>query len=350
MGIRGDIINTMHREFAERGMARSMTDYIVYDPADPRAQPIVGRVVARGLSDEINDRHYLIVDGTDGRSHYVDIGKGEATEPTIEGSVIGISPKPTEPRTADRTVGEIAAANGGRYSVDLHLRSDPTASAEFAESHVRRLEAIRRLTGAVERSPDGTWLIAADHLERAGQFERQRAAIEPVIVQVLSSAPLYRIIDAGAATWLDHELIADTPTPLRDAGFGREAKDALRRRQQWLVEQELATENASGVVFTANMLSRLRRRELAAVGSQLGSELGLHYVELEQHGRIEGVYLRPVDLTSGRVAVIQRPGRDFTLVPWRSVLERKLGQQVSGVMRGDRISWSLNRGRGGPGL
>jgi hypothetical protein len=202
----------------------------------------------------------------------------------------------------------------------------------------------------VERSPDGTWLIAADHLERAIQFERQRAGTEPVIVRVLSSAPLHRIIEAGAVTWLDHELIAGAPTPLRDAGFGQEAKDALRRRQQWLVEQELATESTAGVVFTANMLSRLRRRELAAVGSQLGSELGLPYIELESQGRVEGVYLRPVDLVSGRFAVIQRPGRDFTLVPWRPVLERSLGQQVSGTVRGDRISWSLNRDRSGPGL
>ena len=41
---------------------------------------LVGRVVARGLSDELNDRHYLIVDGVDGRAHYVDIGKDAADQ------------------------------------------------------------------------------------------------------------------------------------------------------------------------------------------------------------------------------------------------------------------------------
>nr|WP_281407914.1 hypothetical protein [Mesorhizobium sp. M8A.F.Ca.ET.161.01.1.1] len=33
-----------------------------------------------------------MVDGLDGKSHYIDIGKGEATEPTPHGCIIRISP------------------------------------------------------------------------------------------------------------------------------------------------------------------------------------------------------------------------------------------------------------------
>src|SRR3546814_593423 len=113
--------------------------------------PAPGLGVSRGLSDGITARHYLFVDALDGRAHYVDIGRGEATEPTPEGAIVRIEPKHAEPRQVDRTVSEIAAANGGRYNVDIHLRHDPSASARFAETHVRRLEAIRRVTGGVER-------------------------------------------------------------------------------------------------------------------------------------------------------------------------------------------------------
>ncbi|HCO22585.1 MAG: hypothetical protein CME97_10195, partial [Hyphomonas sp.] len=38
--------------------------------------------------------------------------------------------------------------------------------------------------------------------------------------------------------------------------------------------------------------------------------------------------------------------RDFTIVPWRQVLEQRLGMAVSGVVRGGRISWTLGRGIG----
>src|SRR6202012_701817 len=79
MGVRGDIIKTLHRDLKERGQTRAATDLAIYDPSAADARPLVGRVVARGLADEINDSHYLVVDGTDGYSHYVAIGKGEGT-------------------------------------------------------------------------------------------------------------------------------------------------------------------------------------------------------------------------------------------------------------------------------
>src|SRR3546814_13399818 len=83
--------------------------------------PIVGRVVERGLSDEANDRHYLIVDATDGRSHYVDIGRGDATGVIPENAIVRIEPKPTEARAVDRNVAEIAAPSYGSYSVALQI-------------------------------------------------------------------------------------------------------------------------------------------------------------------------------------------------------------------------------------
>jgi len=124
MGERGDIIKTLHREMAAKDIVRSPADYVIHDPTDPHTKPVTGRVMARGLSDEINDRHYLIVDAVDGRAHYIDIGKGEATEPTPKGSIIRVTPKSIEPRKVDRTISEIAAANGGRYNIDIHLQHD----------------------------------------------------------------------------------------------------------------------------------------------------------------------------------------------------------------------------------
>ena len=345
MGERGDIIRTMHREMISKGVVRAATDCVIFDPASKDCRPIIGRVAARGLSDEINDRHYVIIDALDGRTHYVDIGKGDGTEPTPEGAIVRIDPKHPEPRRVDRTVSEIAAANGGRYDVDIHLRHDPSASAGFAEAHVRRLEAIRRVTGGVQREPNGTWVIAPDHLERAAAFERRQAQASPVIVQKLSSLPLERQVGAEGATWLDRELVAETPEPIRDEGFGREVRAAQVRRLRWLIAQDLAREEQDRIVYRANLLGILRRRELARVAGQLSGDLALSYVETKSGETVEGVYRRHVDLASGRFAVIEK-AREFALVPWRPVLERHLGKQVAGAVRGDSISWSIGRERG----
>lgn len=73
LGNRGDIIKTMHRTLREAGIDRPGGSYSVFDPAQPNNR-IVGRVAGLGLTDEINDRHYLIVDALDGKVHYADVG------------------------------------------------------------------------------------------------------------------------------------------------------------------------------------------------------------------------------------------------------------------------------------
>ncbi|MBY0508514.1 MAG: relaxase/mobilization nuclease and DUF3363 domain-containing protein [Rhodospirillaceae bacterium] len=346
LGVRGDIIKTMHRELGEKTRSAIPADYAIYDPQAADARTIVGQVIAKGLSDEIQDRQYLIVSGTDGYSHYVDIGNADDPDAVRTGSIVAVAPKPTEPRTVDRTVAEIAAVNGGRYDVDIHLRHDPTSTATFAETHVRRLEAIRRTTGGVQRTPEGTWIIAPDHLERATAYEQAKATRAPVVVEVLSKLSVAQQIGADGTTWLDQELMSDAPTPLRDSGFGREARNALGRRRLWLMEQELARQDGDQVVYRANLLAVLRRREVVRVAAQMSDDLGLHFTEARDGQRLQGIYRKPIDLTSGRFAVIETQGKSFTLVPWRSVLDRNIGREVSGLVRGEGISWTVGRARG----
>ncbi len=190
MGERGDIILALQRAYAARGDAPALADQVIYNPAALDARPIVGRVLERGLSDEFNDRHYLLVEATDGRTHYVEIGRGENLEPQSVGAIVRVAPLASGLREADRIVAAVAAANNGRYTIDAHLRHDPSATEAFAETHVRRLEAIRRLTGSVEREPDGTWVIAPDHLDRAAAYETARTKERPVAVDILSAQPL----------------------------------------------------------------------------------------------------------------------------------------------------------------
>src|SRR3546814_14124735 len=89
---------------------------------------MVGRVISRGFSDEHRDRHYMMVDGVDGRVHYVDVGRGDATPSVPEGATVRIEPTRAVASQADRTVDAVTRANGGCYSVDLHLRHDDNAS------------------------------------------------------------------------------------------------------------------------------------------------------------------------------------------------------------------------------
>ena len=276
MGERGDIIKAMHRAMTEAKLERSPQLYTIHDRD---AAPIVGCVVARGLADEQGDRRYLVIDGIDGRSHYADIGETEGGFPV--GSIVRLSNRSPEPRQVDKTIAEIATANEGRYSIDIHLRHDPTASEAFAATHVRRLEAIRRATGAVGRERDGGWTIAPDHLDRVRDYEQRLAQARPVAIETLSSVPIERQIGAEGATWLDRQLTCEVSHERADYGFGRDVRRALVRRQQWLIEQGLMQRDGNDVLFRKDILNVLQQRELRQVGNQLSAQIGKTFVELD---------------------------------------------------------------------
>ncbi|WP_066827743.1 relaxase/mobilization nuclease RlxS [Sphingomonas mali] len=347
IGERGDIIRTMKRELTARKIERPWIGRSLFGAGESDPEPVVGRVIMRGLADEHNDRHYLLVDGVDGHAHYVDIGKGDAVDPIPEGAIIRVTARTPAIREADRVVAEVAAANSGRYSVDLHLRHDPSATQTFAEAHVRRLEAMRRSGAGVVRQPDGAWSIAADHVERAESYEARRHRDQPVQVETLSAVPLDHLRGADAATWLDRELASSDTLPIRDSGFGRQVRGALAARRQWLVEQQLAEGDGANLRLQSTAIALLQRRELLRVARQLSDELGKGFHEPRSGDRIEGCLVRRIDLVSGRFALIEK-SREFTLVPWRPALERQLGKQVGGIIRSDGINWRFGRERTAP--
>ncbi|MPZ42326.1 MAG: DUF3363 domain-containing protein [Betaproteobacteria bacterium] len=92
------------------------------------------------------------------------------------------------------------------------------------------------------------------------------------------------------------------------------------------------------------LLSTLARREVEEAGKTLARERGIPFRMADNGERISGTYRQPVQLVSGKYALVER-SREFTLVPWRPVIEKQLGRQVAGLVRGEGISWELGRKR-----
>lgn len=342
MGERHDIIKTMNRELREAGIHHRPQDYAIYDPAYSGAGTIIGRVVAVGLADEHTDRRYVIIDGADGQGHYADIGHSMAD--IRSGSIVSLAPRPVEIRGVDRTIVAVASANEGRYDVDTHLRHDRTATEPQAQVYVRRLEAIRQAMGTPERQADGSWRIQENHLTTVEAYEQHLSQREPLKIHTLSTRPLDMLPEYDGQTWLDHELVSEQPTRL-EGGFGYDVKKALERRRLWLVEQELANVYGDVTRYRRNMLQLLRQRELERIINTLETETGIAHSKPYPGERIEGIYRRSVNVGDAKYAFIEK-SHEFTLVPWREVLERGLGKQVSGLIREQGISWSIGRSRG----
>jgi type IV secretory pathway VirD2 relaxase len=87
LGSRGDILHTMGQAFAKRGQERPLGDYRIESGA--LEKPIAGRLVDKGLHDELTGAAYVVIDGADGRAHHVRFSGVEAFEhgPPIGGIV-----------------------------------------------------------------------------------------------------------------------------------------------------------------------------------------------------------------------------------------------------------------------
>jgi len=339
MGERGDIIRTMQR--AMSGKQRELA--VFQSGEDGRA--VIGRVVGKGLADELSDTGYLILDGTDGKAHYVTLPPRGELEQYPAGAVVEVKGG-ADVRAADRNIAGLAV--DGVYRTDHHLavaqgqarpNRDPR---EVVAAHVRRLEALRR-AGIVEREAEGVWRVPADLAERGRQYDAQRLGGD-VAVDLKSHLPIERQARVIGATWLDQQLIG-AGRGLGDLGFGAEVKDALRQRADFLVEQGLAEHRGQHVVLARNLLATLRGRELTQAAKDIVAETGLEHRPVADGQRVAGIYRRSVMLASGRYAMLD-DGMGFSLVPWKPVIEQRLGQQLAATARGGSVSWEIGRQRG----
>ena len=338
LGERGDIIRTMQRAFT-----RERREYSIFDAASA-TPPITDVSAAKGLSNELQDRGYIIVDGVDGRAHYVVLASKTDLTSLPTGAIVTVR-SPAEPRSADRTIA--ALAQDGHYHASRHLEVARTEakrgrnSDDFVQAHVRRLEALRR-AGIVERLAEGVWRMPPDFIERAQSYDVGRA--RGATVDVRSYLPINQQTRMMGATWLDRQLL-DRTDSVSVTGFGANVRKALRQREQFLLEQGLAERRGDRVILGRNLLATLRTQELDATANKIAAETGLEYRPVPDGSPVTGIYKRAVTLASGRFAMLE-DGLGFSLVPWRPVIEQRLGASLRAVARGDGVSWDLGRQRG----
>lgn len=336
LGDRKDIIKQIHKALGGR-VGRQLEPGRPFAGAAGRA-PITGSVLRTGLGGDGHDEPFVVLDAVDGRAVSARV-KSEDVHATLRpGMIVTLSPPDVNPRPSDHSIAEIAGANAGTYSAALHQASDPRASPTFIGAHIRRLEALRRV-GISERLKDGTWRIPGDYLEQIRKHQIRAADRFGADVAVESWAGLSDQIEAPGLTWLDQTPLPDVPA----YGFADEVRTAHALRRARLLERGLVSD-ARGDLDPSTR-ETLRRLGLEAAGSDIAAKIGKPYMAMPTHGTIEGVYRKSITRPEGKFSIIARQ-RNFTLVPWRQAMERARGQAISGVVRGQSISWKFGRQKG----
>lgn len=114
LGERGDIIKRMHRSLAGHGIDRGTSGYVL--AAEKIEAPVIGRLLERGLDDELRGSTYAIVDGIDGRTHHVRFQDLDATGDSAPGSIV-------ELRRYEDVKGHVALAVHSDFSVEEQIHA-----------------------------------------------------------------------------------------------------------------------------------------------------------------------------------------------------------------------------------
>ena len=196
IGERGDIIKTMHREMRAQGLAFDASTLAIHDGQG--VTPIVGRLVARGLDDELAGSAFAIVDGTDGRTHHLRFADLEWTGDAAPGAIVELrhwdgrdgAQRLSLALRSDLPLADQVTARGATWLDRQLLARDPVANAGFG----------RELQDALTER--------AAFLEGQGLVRRQggRLSLESGLIETLRRRDLESASEAIAArTGLTHQ-------------------------------------------------------------------------------------------------------------------------------------------------
>jgi len=213
LGERGDIIKRIHRSLTERGIERAAASYVL--AGESLDVPIIGRLVDRGLDDELKGTAYAVVDGVDGRTHHIKFLDLDAAGDSAPGSIV-------ELRKFDDAQ--------GRRRVAIAVRSDLAIEDQVTASGATWLDrqAVARDPVALGQAGFGAEVREAmdrraDQLIERGLAERQARGI--VFASGLIGTLRRREVEA-----LGERLAAETGQPFNGAATGEYVAGTYRQR------------------------------------------------------------------------------------------------------------------------
>ena len=184
LGDRADKIKMMQRALSEAGVERAPGTYALFDRG-ARRQPLTGKVLGVGMVDEITDRTWAVVDGVDGRVHYIELGRLAAERVPRRGDVVRVAADRLEgkPQSAPRldllsraAPDKLPSYDGPTWLDRLVVAPDPAmqSRAGFGGEAARDVEARRQ------------WLIGQDLGRMSdGRFELRTSALPQLRVREL---------------------------------------------------------------------------------------------------------------------------------------------------------------------
>ncbi|TIX93090.1 VirD2 family relaxase/mobilization nuclease [Rhizobium sp. P44RR-XXIV] len=213
LGERGDIIKRMHKALTDCGIERGSASYVL--AGESLDEPIIGRLVDRGLDDELKGSAYAVVDGVDGRTHHIKLPDLDAAGDSAPGSIV-------ELRKFDDARGERRTALAVRSDLDIE-RQVTVSGATWLDRQAVAREPLSLSDGGFGAEVQQAMDRRADHLVELGLADRQGRSV--VFARRLVDTLRRRELDA-----LGEKLATERGQPFNRAGSGEYVAGTYRQR------------------------------------------------------------------------------------------------------------------------
>ncbi len=213
LGERGDIIKRMHRALTDRGIERGAASYVL--AGESLNDPVVGRLVERGLDDELKGSAYAVVDGIDGRSHHIKLPDLDAAGDSAPGSIV-------ELRKFDDARGQRRVALAVRSDLDISAQVTANGATWLDRQAIAR-EPVALGGGGFGAEVRDAMDRRAEHLLGQGLAERQGRSV--IFARNLIDNLRQREVEA-----LGEKLALQTGRPFSKAGTGDYVAGTYRQR------------------------------------------------------------------------------------------------------------------------
>ncbi|OHC94079.1 MAG: type VI secretion protein [Sphingomonadales bacterium RIFCSPLOWO2_12_FULL_63_15] len=197
LSVRNDIIKTMHNAMGRDGGRFDVSALALHH--DVPSEPIIGRLVERGLHDELTGSAYAIVDGVDGRTHHLRFKDMEMTGDAKAGSIV-------ELRSWEDAKGHDRLSLATRSDIPLEAQIKAPGATWLDRQLVAR-DPVATGNGFGREVRDALD-ARASHLETQGLARRQgqRIILAQDLVETLKNQELTAATQAIAArTGLEHK-------------------------------------------------------------------------------------------------------------------------------------------------
>lgn len=211
MAVRGDIIKTMHRAMGSQ--ARAQSDFAIEGQPD---NPVLGKLVDRGLHNELSGEAYAIIDGVDGRLHHLRFRDLDLTGDTPVGGIV-------ETRSwAGKDGGARRLALVGRSDIALEKQIDADGATWADRLALAKTRAPLAQSGFGAQVRDALEK-RAEHLVGQGLATRQgqRVTFARDLLKTLRQRDLDRVAS---------KIAGETGLPFRKSGDGETVAGIYKQR------------------------------------------------------------------------------------------------------------------------